>query len=390
MVFGPLPQYLPTFFLNGHQVGYTDCFCYVGITFQSTARNIFRSHYIAKAAKARKAGFAVFGVEAYVGVLPPKEGRMLYMSCVDPHLVSGADVVIDVDKSALDHLEKVQHAFLRRLLGLGPYSLRAPLFTELGLVPIRYRRLILALRYLGYLVGLTAGHYARAALEDSYQLFLNAGQGYWTDLVYALQQLEFPVVLPPLQSLTPAICSELGKAVYTSAMRSLDGQIDNSTRLYLLHARREPFEDEPPKKVTAVLRHYLELVVNASHRKAITRLLLSQHPLAVERMRYKQRYHRVLVPRDERLCRFGCRSVETVEHALFFCRGKVELIEWREWLADAVPDQGNAIRNVGPWNATSVLRSLIFSRVSVCQVAKVAHKVLGIFAEEPMVWPDGA
>ncbi|KAK7049004.1 hypothetical protein R3P38DRAFT_2506279, partial [Favolaschia claudopus] len=50
--------------------------------------------------------------EGYGGVLPSKEGRMLYTSSVDPHLVSGADVVIDVQKSALHHLEKVQHAFL--------------------------------------------------------------------------------------------------------------------------------------------------------------------------------------------------------------------------------------------------------------------------------------
>jgi hypothetical protein len=63
----------------------------------------------------------------------------------------------------------VQTMFLQRLLRLRPYSIRTPLFTELSLLPVRYRRLILALRYLGYLVALPPTHYARAALEDSFK-----------------------------------------------------------------------------------------------------------------------------------------------------------------------------------------------------------------------------
>ncbi|KAJ7165504.1 hypothetical protein C8R43DRAFT_816490, partial [Mycena crocata] len=319
MVFGPLPRELPPFLLNGKSVRYTDCFCYVGVTFKSTHKNIFFSHYTAKAKAARKTAYSVLEIEAYIGDLPPKEGRLLYMACIDPHLVSGADVIIDVDTIALTLLEKIQTAFLCRLLGVGAYSMRAPLFTELGLVPLRYRRLIIALRYLGYLVGLDKKHYARAAAEDSYNLFCNGHQGYWMDLTYALQSLRIPVTLPPLPELTQETCSALGKQVYTSAMRSLDDDVNASTRLYMLHDRHEPLENEPPKKITAVLRHYLRIVENGKHRKALTRLLMSQHPLAVERMRYKSRYHKILVPRHLRKCRFGCNEVETVEHAIFFC-----------------------------------------------------------------------
>ncbi|KAK7017584.1 hypothetical protein R3P38DRAFT_3559416 [Favolaschia claudopus] len=65
------------------------------------------------------------------------------------------------------------------------------------------RRLILALRYLKYLVELKPSHYARLALEDSYKLHCAGMPGYWMDLVYALQALCFPVVLPPLSDLTP-------------------------------------------------------------------------------------------------------------------------------------------------------------------------------------------
>jgi hypothetical protein len=134
-------------------------------------------------------------------------------------------------------------------------------------------------------------------LEDSYQLFLSGFQGYWTDLVYTLGKLRFPVQLPGLPELTPEKCDTLMKAVYSAAMRDLQMDINLSTCFYLLHDRLEPLENETLKAITAVLRHYLVLVVNAKHRKALTRLLVSQHPLAIECLRYKKRRHTSVVPR---------------------------------------------------------------------------------------------
>ncbi|KAJ6529072.1 hypothetical protein DFH09DRAFT_934978, partial [Mycena vulgaris] len=113
----------------------------------------------------------------------------------------------------------------------------------------------------------------------------------------SLQNLRFPVVLPQLPDLTVAVCEALGKAVYISAMRDLQLDVNQSTRLYLLHGRLEPLEEDPPKAITTILRHYLVLVVNSAHCKALTRRLVSQHPLAVERLRYKKRYHREVAPR---------------------------------------------------------------------------------------------
>ncbi|KAJ7181912.1 hypothetical protein C8R46DRAFT_1159228 [Mycena filopes] len=352
MIFGPIPVEIPIFMLNGERIRFKDEFCYVGVTFQSTARNIFAAHYAAKASTARGTRYSVLGIEAYIGNLPPKEGRLLYMA--------GADVVVDVDDKSLEMLEKVQRNFLRRLLGLGQYSMRAPLFTELGLVPLRYRRLILTLRYLKYLISLKDTHYARIALEDSYTLYLNGQQGYWMDLAYALCRLRFPVDLPGLHELSAEVCEALGKAVYGAAMRDLQCDVDNSTRLYLLHGRLEPLEKDAPRAITAVLRHYLVLVVNSAHRKALTRILTSQHPLAVERLRYRSRAHRIIVPRNLRLCRFGCASVETVEHALFFCDKSERLNQLRTAfvlnICAKVPD----ILWVSADSATMVMRKLVF------------------------------
>ncbi|KAJ7185252.1 hypothetical protein C8R46DRAFT_881097, partial [Mycena filopes] len=276
-----------------------------------------------------------------------------------------------------------------RLLGLGAYSMRAPLFTELGLIPLSHRRLMLALRYVGYLVQPTTSKYARTALEDSYNLFLSGRQGYWMDLSFAMGRLRYPVTLPALTSLTPDICVALAKAVHTAALRHLDDEVHASTRLYLLHGRLEPLADESPKKIIVVLRHYLQLVANAKHRKALTRLLVSQHPLAVERMRYKSRYHRVEVPRDLRRCRFRCNDVETVEHALFFCKKSADLISCREAFIGGIQSLEPEILRIAPWNATNILRRLAFRRETVCQLAKLAYKIFAIFAREPMIWPRG-
>ncbi|KAJ7231523.1 hypothetical protein C8J57DRAFT_957434, partial [Mycena rebaudengoi] len=276
--------------------------------------------------------------------LPPKEGRILYMACVDPHLISGADVIIDVDDVALGDLENVQKAYVRRILGLGQYSMRAPLFTEMGLLPLRYRRLIIALRYVKYLVGRPVTHYARIALEDSYSMYLEGKQGYWMDLEYAMHALKFPVELPDLHTMTQEICEDLGKAVHI-----------------------------------IILRHYLVLVVNPRHRKALTRMLTSQHPLAVERLRYPRRYHEEPVPREMRKCRFGCDEVETVEHALFFCEGTEEMMARRASFKSVMCAKHPAVRSITPWNATIVLKNMVCNRDTICQLAKYVHRVFSIF-----------
>jgi hypothetical protein len=48
------------------------------------------------------------------------------------------------------------------------------------------------------------------------------------------------------------------------------------------------------------------------------------------------------------------------------------------------------VLSVAPWNATNILKSLIFRRDTVCRVAKYVYKIFAIFDEIPMVWPDVA
>jgi hypothetical protein len=61
----------------------------------------FSLHYKNKATLARQSGHAILAVESLISSLPPKEGQILYTARVDPHLISGCEVVLDVDLPSL-------------------------------------------------------------------------------------------------------------------------------------------------------------------------------------------------------------------------------------------------------------------------------------------------
>jgi hypothetical protein len=172
MVMGPvaLGQQPLRLTISGEPVELVEEFKYVGIHFTSTARNIFAVHYHIKALKARNVVNATFAMETIVGCLPPREGVQLYMARVDPLLTFGCEVALDVDEGLLGELEAVQHLYLCRLLGLHSRSTLAILFTETGVMPIKFRCVILAIGYLIYLLSLPPLHFARVAFEDSLAL----------------------------------------------------------------------------------------------------------------------------------------------------------------------------------------------------------------------------
>ncbi|KAJ7464409.1 hypothetical protein FB451DRAFT_1489651, partial [Mycena latifolia] len=316
---------------------------------------------------------------------PPKEGRLLYTACIGPHFISGADIIDDV---ALAHLEKVQNAFLRRLLGLGPYSMRAPLFTELGLISLRYRRLISALRYLGYVVRLALTHYARIALGDAYDLYVVGHKGYGA-LYIIPSDLKTHATTHKLPEGPSRLEIFFDHQEFIGCSGPPQGSHQQSMcQQYLLHGRREPLEDERAKKIIVILRHYLTLVVNAAHRKSLTRLIVSQHLLAVERMRSKIRYHREDIPREHRLCRFGCGTVETAEHALFFCDGTEALVERRNQFVASASTKEPRLQEMTADRARAVLRDMIFRCDTVCRIAKYVDRVFAIFDRYPLVWPE--
>ncbi|KAJ7198660.1 hypothetical protein B0H12DRAFT_1037326, partial [Mycena haematopus] len=129
--------------------------------------------------------------------LPVREGLQLYMARVDCYLISGCELALDTDSALLqEHLE-AQHMFLRRLLGLNPHSMLAILFTETGQMPVRVRRLLLALGRLNYMVVADHTRVVHSALLDSIALLREGKPGWASDLVIMLRRLPTAIEVAP-------------------------------------------------------------------------------------------------------------------------------------------------------------------------------------------------
>jgi ribonuclease HI len=381
-IFGKLPQIIPPFTFGDAAVKVVERFTYVGVTFQTTHANVFASHYSTKASKARVIGHAILGVESMIGSLPPLESRKLYMARVDPHLISGCEVTLDVDDLALQLLD-VQHSYLRRLLKINKRSMIAPLFTETAVAPLQYRRIQLALRYLAYLISLPVTHYAHAALKDSVSLF-QINQPCWvTDLRHVLLNLPKPVALPDIVQIDTDGVAEIIKEVATSMKTWLNNEM-KSPKMYLLQGRLEPQKDKPAKRMTLHFRHYL-LVPTTPHRKSLCRLLLSDHCLALEQLRRSQGPY---IPREHRLCRFCTNAIESPEHALLECTASSDLVLLRNMFVERIRVEMPVFSSPHvSLTSLECLKALVANRPTIALLAKYTHDALLIFDACPIYNP---
>ncbi|KAJ7150247.1 hypothetical protein C8R46DRAFT_816975, partial [Mycena filopes] len=318
MLFGPFPRTTPSMYVNGNTVALVHEYKFVGIWFTSVKRNIFDRHFRVKASKASGIAHASFTVDSMIGTLPPREGIQLYMARVDPHLISGCEVALDVTSRLVTKLEKPQLRFLRRLLGLNPRSMRAVLFTETGLLPIRYRRAIIVLQHAKYWAQLPDDHYAHAAYMESLRLSAQGHVSWAADLRSVLGAFPIPVACPESALESGESIDAVISAVESSCDQTMQGELDRSARTYLLRRRLEVDDKGNRRTVVLRFRHYLR-IVSASHRKAFTRFLLSDHKLSVEALRHTDRYRKYIIPRAWRLCRFCQMEVEDETHAALVC-----------------------------------------------------------------------
>ncbi|KAJ7438023.1 hypothetical protein B0H11DRAFT_1829642, partial [Mycena galericulata] len=218
--------------------------------------------------------------------------------------------------------------FLRRLLGLNSHSMLAVLFTETGQMPVRIRRLLLALGRLRYMLGLDPGRVVRDALLDSIALLREGKSGWAGDLAIMLRRLPTAIEVTADDLLCVATVDAIAEKIVTIVDADLQYDIDHLVKTHMLRNRLESTEDKSQRLVTRRLRHYLVMVAVPAHRKALTGLLLGDHNLSVERLRYPARY-RERVPREYRLCRLCRGAVEDEVHALFDCAASVRLVELR-------------------------------------------------------------
>jgi hypothetical protein len=226
-----------------------------------------------------------------------------------------------------------------------------------------------------------------SALLDSVALLREGKSGWASDLIILLRRLPTPVDLSPDDLLCVKTIEDVAKRVIAIVDADLQHDIDRLVKTHLLRNRLERGDDNSPVLATRRLCHYLTLVAVPAHRKALTGLLLGDHLLSVERLRYPARY-REAVPRDFRLCRLCRGAVEDEVHALFDCNANAGLVELRTHFLDklSICDPVLHALHMQMSNYDFLLK-VIPSRKAVRLFAMFVFDVLGLFQEFPRFFP---
>ncbi|TEB27798.1 hypothetical protein FA13DRAFT_1877563 [Coprinellus micaceus] len=257
------------------------------------------------------------------------------------------------------------------------------LFTETGLIPIRYRRLEFSLRFLVYATQCPRGHYVREAMEEAVKLDFGGDKSWISDLRTTIQRLPFHCAFPTHDLLgDPDVVGHLIKIVRDGARVDLQRRVEASPKLYLLHGRMEKDEDGGlTRTVPVFLRHYLK-VANPAHRVALSQVLLSGHKYAVETGRRGKSYR----ARVDRTCRLCNQVVETPEHVWLECDVAGQLVQLRR---DMVGDVGALCTpNELDWmteadgDIVETMKRLVALRSAVSRVAQYAFDVSRFMARE--------
>lgn len=276
--------------------------------------------------------------------------------------------------------------FVRRLLGIGSRAIVASLFTETGFMPIGHRRLILALRYLQYLLRLPPHQYAAAAMRDTFAL-AGSSQACWaTDIRLVLRRLCVGLegawhALQDFKSVDDIIA-----AVEGAAGKEQQDELDRSHRLVLLQGRVNPDLIAEPGFSPLKYRAYLDVHIPA-HRKALTRLMVAQHPLAVELLRRRERY-RAYVPKPMRICRFCRVHVEDEVHVLLLCTGDAALTDVRQEFSTGI---SHVIPRLPSMDGIAFIQAVVDGPMEgVAIFARFVHRVFARVDAVPMIIPASA
>ena len=132
---------------------------------------------------------ASFALDDFVGSLAPTDGKLLYMARVNPVLTFASEIVLDVDETSAAKPADIQHHFLRRLLQVGHVLCWLHFSLETRLLPLRCRRVILAVSCLIYLLRLPDNHYAHIALQESKSLLRDGFSCWIADLNWVISHL---------------------------------------------------------------------------------------------------------------------------------------------------------------------------------------------------------
>ncbi|CDO73691.1 hypothetical protein BN946_scf185015.g19 [Trametes cinnabarina] len=294
--FGPLPTALPRLAINSEPLRLMESATYIGTVLTSSQRCIFVGHRTQQAVKRANCTW-----------------RALTLTSRELPL----HLTLDLTATGLDDLECVQHTYAHRVFGLPTHAPVLVPLLDLGLWPLRYRHVLVALQYLRYLVT-TATTVPRAALRCALVLTQHGHPSWFSDLAHALLVPPVPVVLDHQAPPNTALAASLISAVQSSLQRHVVLSIQRSQKLSLWQLGLLPtLHTLSSLSLPTLLEQHAYCAIPCyAHRCAIARLLAGIPPLyAIEVL------HALHIPCVRRICRFCCipSALEDEEHILFVC-----------------------------------------------------------------------
>jgi hypothetical protein len=216
------------------------------------------------------------------------------------------------------------------------------------------------------------------ALQDSLALARDKKISWISDLRIVLARLYIPVELSIYPDLNVDAVEQAMVAVKKSMESWIDDSITSSSRVKdMLEGRLElDLSSGKLVKKTLEFRHYLRIKV-PEHRRALTRMILSSHSLAVERRRWKERRTPV-VPKEWRLCRFCYVHIVGPAHALFICNNP-DLVELRRIFTQKVDQELPGLTAQFSQSALQLFKGLLARREITPLLGKLAFDVQKIF-----------
>ena len=304
---------------------------YVGMNLDTSDRRLFSYHCQVQTEKAHRVSSIAFSVDKVTGTAPVEKARLVYLTHVVPFLIAGADICPDTVMERLKPLEGVQVRHLPRILRLGSRSARKPLFSELGLWPLRSRRLDIALRYAEYLLQRPRDSFVSLAMQDPALLAGSTTMPcWWSDLRTAVR-LSSEGGHAQLQQEEESI-GQVRLALRRGVAKIIHGWVRSTTKMQLL--KYDDGMRSGRGRQAMALREYL-CIPGTAARTSLTRFLVGENCLAMERMRWSDHNHPA-VPPELRLCRFCASAVEDEVHAAFRCTARQEIVqvcdEFYRWL----------------------------------------------------------
>lgn len=388
---------LPDLYIGSHKLSWVTSYVYVGVSFttESSSTSLFSDQYKTKRTKARQTANVILGLQSHIGPIPPFDACKLYKARIDPHLIFACELSVDCSKSLLSEIQDIQHLYLRAILGLNPRSTLAVLFTETGITPIKYRRLLVALRFLKYLLGLPPTHLARCAMADSMNLRNSLLPSWFGDLcrkVHELCDLSEQDDSPLHSGCTLDDIDNIIKQVESGCQAVLQSQIAESRKLALLQHNEMRIVPKNSSHTlwevkTMTFRHYLNARVPA-HRFSLTRLLLSDHCLAIEQLRRSTR-NRPRYERHLRICRLCNNDIEDELHALFTCTGNAQLDSLRTRFHADLKNRIPTFPNFRFFPTPMHLLQRLYKETGVLNLlARFVHQVLKVYDNVPLLLPQ--